>query len=267
MAFVLPCAITVLEGCDKRDFRPVELSDANGISAYLLDVYETKTDFYKDDKEKTLIQTVEYPQIEDVEFAKANFSFEDVNTDGYADFKLPRSVGENESQYSFFLFHPDGQGYVYHKQLSELVNPQINPSFHVVVTETDAGKSGIVQKQYRFDGFELALESSLVTNADEVIKALVEEVLGKDAVKSIKLLNATDVRVQLEKGTDVIDGDECTIFSALKSKGKRAYFAVNQNGKWYKDESNKGKFVVVKGYEGLASEPNPDGEEGAAPSD
>jgi len=244
-------AVIALAACDRRNYLPVKIRDLSGEKEYYLVIEESKTEFYDDDK--VLLFSIEYsPPITDLENAITNYAFIDANNDGFADYKVPISAEGNKAYY--FLYDAETDTYVYQAELSAFDSPVLENG-NVEVT-LDLGKSGTIQQTYGFDGQVLELDYSEVLNADEVIKNVVEEVLGADKVSSIKTLNSTDIRIQLVDGTNIIGDEECIIYSALRDEKKRSYFACSPTGKWYIDKKNEGKFELIPGYEGLAEAPS-----------
>ncbi|MCL1802711.1 MAG: hypothetical protein FWG30_03570 [Eubacteriaceae bacterium] len=237
-------------GCSKKDLVGIDLTDARGSITFYLDIYESKTDIYLEDDKKNPVQTLEYTPITDLEYAKNNFNLVDANFDGYADLQLPVS-GEPGAKSHFFIYSPQAKEYIYHTELSELQGLKVEAALRHITVDKDTGKSGIIQQTYIFHGNALRHESSECINANSVAEALAKEKFGSEAASQVKLLNSTDVRVQLAGASNEVGGDECTIFSSPNSSGGKAYYAVNQYGKWYIDETNSGDFVAVEGYDGI----------------
>jgi hypothetical protein len=87
-----------------------------------------------------------------------------------------------------------------------------------------------------------------------VALSLAEHLYGENPTRELRKLNSNDVKMQLKKGSNVIDGVTCDMFSIVESDKKRIYVGVTPMGKWYIDEENTGDYSAVKGFEGYVDD-------------
>lgn len=103
---------------DGMNYISYSVNDKNGARNLWVDFGEESADVYEDDG--TLIVTLNYGALEDIEYAKEGFAFEDTDNDGYVDISMPYVKNEFGSYTYHWIYNFVDR--VFMDKTSELTN-------------------------------------------------------------------------------------------------------------------------------------------------
>jgi tetratricopeptide (TPR) repeat protein len=93
---------------------------------------------------------------------KGRLTVVDMNFDGYQDIRLHCMAGQHNVSYLFWLFDKDAGKFVFHSDLSELLNPVPDPKTKSIISDVDEGCAGTCRtiNTYKITGNKLVLLNS-----------------------------------------------------------------------------------------------------------
>ncbi|SCM81988.1 exported hypothetical protein [uncultured Sporomusa sp.] len=160
---------------------------------------------YQEGKTQSLLQEIPYnaailPELADSERVVA----EDMNFDGYLDFKIASSQGSANAYYSCWLWDPKSGNFVLHEELSRLVSPAFNPDVKTVysfthISAADSEEATYVWKDGRLWPVQI-IERSYDPDEDRLIarEYRLDEQGKRQLVREQKLLTEEAMRNEYE---------------------------------------------------------------------
>jgi hypothetical protein len=256
VAFVILLLVTLLfSACGaERPANSVNLKCKTGETAVYFEVGVTPDSvvFWYQNDLKAYISEVSLPrQIEDVNHARSEMFFADVNFDGYEDFIIPYTK-DRENEYSFVLLNNGDNTFVLYEALSD--KPNISVSGQNVVSAEHIGEYGVRNFVYSIDqNGNLKLQNSYIEDATSVIRAVVGAYYGKTGYRVEHPLRNTPLGIRY--GRNKVGDSLCTAYTVSKNGYMVAVIAIDDKGEWYIDEGGICLYKKLNiSYDGVVTE-------------